>query len=241
MKSVSMSGFLRGNVGKKDAKKIRMDGSVPCVVYGGKEQLHFYTNAKNFQKIVFTPEVCFVKLNLNEKEYDVILQDIQYHPVSDNIMHADFMELNPEKQIMMNIPVRVSGVAPGVLKGGRVVQKYRKLKIKALPANMPEVIEVSINGLEIGQGVKVLDVPANNFTILDNKNNTIVGVSVTRVVEEVAPTAEAAAAAAGTAAAAAGAPAATAAAGTPAPGTKAPAPGAKAPAAEAKGKEKGKK
>jgi len=225
-----MSGFLRGNVGKKDAKKIRMDGSVPCVVYGGKEQLHFYTDAKNFQKIVFTPEVCFVKLNLNEKEYDVILQDIQYHPVTDNIMHADFMELNPERHIIMNIPVKVSGVAPGVLKGGKVVQKYRKLKIKALPAHMPEVIEVSINGLEIGQNVKVSDVPAEKFTILDNKNNTIVGVSVTRVVEEVAPTAEAAAA-----------PAAGAAA-TPAAGAAAaPAAGAKAPAADAKGKEKPKK
>lgn len=231
MKTVSMSGFLRGNVGKKDAKKIRMDGSVPCVVYGGKEQLHFYTDAKNFQKIVFTPEVCFVKLNLNEKEYDVILQDIQYHPVTDNIMHADFMELNPEKHIIMNIPVKVSGVAPGVLKGGKVVQKFRKLKVKALPANMPELIEVSINGLEIGQNVKVSDVPAEKFTILDNKNNTIVGVSVTRVVEEVAPTAEAAAAT--PAAGAAAAPAAGAAA--------APAAGAKAPAAEAKGKEKPKK
>ncbi|HNW71219.1 MAG TPA: 50S ribosomal protein L25, partial [Bacteroidales bacterium] len=171
-----------------------------------------------------------VKLNLNEKEYDVILQDIQYHPVTDNIMHADFMELNPERHIIMNIPVKVSGVAPGVLKGGKVVQKYRKLKIKALPAHMPEVIEVSINGLEIGQNVKVSDVPAEKFTILDNKNNTIVGVSVTRVVEEVAPTAEAAAA-----------PAAGAAA-TPAAGAAAaPAAGAKAPAADAKGKEKPKK
>ncbi len=230
MRTVSMSGFLRGNVGKKDAKKIRREGNVPCVVYGGKEQLHFYTDAKSFQKIVFTPEVCFVKLNLNEKEYDVILQDIQYHPVTDNIMHADFMELNPERHIIMNIPVKVSGVAPGVLKGGKVVQKYRKLKIKALPAHMPEVIEVSINGLEIGQNVKVSDVPAEKFTILDNKNNTIVGVSVTRVVEEVAPTAEAAAA-----------PAAGAAA-TPAAGAAAaPAAGAKAPAADAKGKEKPKK
>jgi len=235
MRTVSMSGFLRGNVGKKDAKKIRRDGSVPCVVYGGKEQLHFYTDAKNFQKILFTPEVCFVKLNLGEKEYDVILQDIQYHPVTDNIMHADFMELNSDKQIIMNIPVKVSGTAPGVLKGGRIVQKYRKLKIKAIPANMPEVIEVSINGLEIGQGVKVSDVPAEKFTMLDNKNNTIVGISVTRAVEEVAPTAEAAAA---TAAAGAAAPAAAGAAGkTPA----APAATAAAPAAPAKDKGKGKK
>ncbi|HNW88554.1 MAG TPA: 50S ribosomal protein L25/general stress protein Ctc [Bacteroidales bacterium] len=230
MRTVSMSGFLRGNVGKKDAKKIRREGNVPCVVYGGKEQLHFYTDAKSFQKIVFTPEVCFVKLNLNEKEYDVILQDIQYHPVSDNIFHADFMELKADKPIVMNIPIKVSGVSPGVLKGGKVVQKYRKLKIKAIPENMPELIEVSINNLEIGQGIKVSDIPAEKFTILDNKNNTIVGVSVTRAVEEVAPTAEAATA---TAAAGAAAPAAAAAG---AAGAAAPA--AKTPAADAKGKAK---
>ncbi len=236
MRTVSMSGFLRGNVGKKDAKKIRRDGNVPCVVYGGKEQLHFYTDAKNFQKILFTPEVCFVKLNLGEKEYDVILQDIQYHPVTDNIMHADFMELNSDKQIIMNIPVKVSGTAPGVLKGGRIVQKYRKLKIKAIPANMPELIEVSINGLEIGQGVKVSDIPAEKFTMLDNKNNTIVGISVTRAVEEVAPTAEAVAATA--AAGATAAPAPGAAGKTPAA---APAAAAATPAAAAKDKGKGKK
>lgn len=239
MKVVSMSGFLRGNVGKKDAKKIRKDGGVPCVVYGGEEQLHFFTEAKNFQKIVFTPEVCFVKLKLDEKEYDVILQDIQYHPVTDNILHADFVELNPTKPIIMSIPVKISGTAPGVLKGGRIVQKYRKLKIKALPENMPELIEVSIEGFEIGQSVKVSDVPAEKFTMLDNKSNSIVGIAVTRVVEEVAPVAEAAATAAG--APAAGTPATgTPAAGTPAAGTPAtPATGAaKAPAA---GKPGGKK
>ncbi|HOY30737.1 MAG TPA: 50S ribosomal protein L25/general stress protein Ctc [Bacteroidales bacterium] len=230
MRTVSMSGFLRGNVGKKDAKKIRRDGSVPCVVYGGKEQLHFFTDAKNFQKILFTPEVCFVKLTLDEKEYDVILQDIQYHPVTDNILHADFMELKADKPIIMNIPVKITGTAPGVLKGGKVVQKYRKLKIKAIPENMPELIEISINGLEIGQGVKVADIPSEKFTLLDNKNNTIIGVTVTRAVEEVAASTEAAA---GAPAAGAGAPAAGAAA--------TPAAGAKAPAGDAKGKEKAKK
>jgi large subunit ribosomal protein L25 len=235
MRTVSMSGFLRGNVGKKDAKKIRKDGMVPCVVYGGNEQLHFYTDAKNFKKIVFTPEVCFVKLNLDEKEYEVILQDIQYHPVTDNILHADFMQLKADKPIVMNIPLKITGTAPGVLKGGRVVQKFRKLKVKALPENMPELIEISINTLEIGQGVKVSDIPAEKFTLMDNKNNTIVGVTVTRAVEEVAPAAEAAAGAAAPGAAGAAAPGA---AGTAAATTAA---GAKTPAADAKGKEKGKK
>jgi len=227
MRTVSISGFLRGNVGKKDAKKIRQDGSVPCVVYGGKEQLHFYTDAGNFKKIVFTPEVCFVKLNLDNTEYDVILQDIQYHPVTDNILHADFMELRPDRNIIMNIPLKITGTAPGVLKGGKVVQKYRKLKVKAIPENMPEIIEISISTLEIGQNIKVADISADKFTVLDNKNNTIVGVTVTRAVEEAATTTEAA----GAAAPAAGA--------TPAAG--APAAGAKAPAADAKAKEKAKK
>ncbi|HOH83561.1 MAG TPA: 50S ribosomal protein L25/general stress protein Ctc [Bacteroidales bacterium] len=220
MRTVSMSGFLRGNVGKKDAKKIRRDGSVPCVVYGGKEQMHFFTDTKNFQKIVFTPEVCFVKLTIEGKEMDVILKDIQYHPVTDNIMHADFMELKADKPIVMNIPVKIFGTAPGVLKGGKVVQKYRKLKVKALPGNMPEVIDINIGSLEIGQNIKIADIPAENYSLLDNKNNTIVGVVVTRAVEEAATAAP------------------TAEAGAPAAGAAAPAAGAAAPAADAKAKAK---
>jgi large subunit ribosomal protein L25 len=195
MKVVSMSGSLRENVGKKDARKVRNNGEVPCVIYGGKEQIHFSTDSKSFLKIVFTPEVCFVKIDVDGKEYNTILQDIQYHPVTDIIYHADFMEFSEDKPIVMNVPVKVTGVAPGILKGGKLVQKFRKLKVKALPANMPENIDVSINDLEIGMVVKVADIKADNYTVLDNKNNMIIGVVVTRVVEEVAPVAGAAAAA----------------------------------------------
>lgn len=184
MKVVSMSGSLRENVGKKDARKVRDNGSVPCVLYGGKEQLHFFTDSKNFQQIVFTPEVCFVKIDINGKEYMAILQDIQYHPVTDIVYHADFMEINDDKPIVLNIPVKISGTAPGVLKGGKLVQKFRKLKIKALPKNMPEVIDVNISTLDIAGALKVADFANENYTLLDNKNNTIVTINVTRAVEE---------------------------------------------------------
>ncbi len=195
MKVVSMSGSLRENVGKKDARKIRNNGGVPCVIYGGKEQIHFSTDSKSFLKIVFTPEVCFVKIDIDGKEYNTILQDIQYHPVTDIVYHADFMEFSDDKPIVMNVPVKVVGVAPGILKGGKLVQKFRKLKVKALPANMPEAIEVNINSLEIGMVVKVADITSDKYTVLDNKNNMIIGVTVTRAVEEVTPAAAAAAAA----------------------------------------------
>ena len=203
MKVVSMSGSLRGNVGKKDARQIRNNGGVPCVIYGGKEQVHFSTDSKNFLKIVFTPEVCFVKIDVDGKEYNTILQDIQYHPVTDIVYHADFMEFSEDKPIVMNVPIKVSGVAPGILKGGKLVQKFRKLKVKALPANMPENIDVSINNMEIGMSVKVADITSDKYTVLDNKNNMIIGVVVTRVVEEVAPVGAAAVAAPGAAPAAA--------------------------------------
>ena len=133
MRVVSMSGSLRENVGKKDAKKIRKDGGVPCVIYGGKEQVHFFTDTKSFLNVVFTPEVCFIHIDINGTKYETILQDIQYHPVTDNIYHADFMEIDSNKPIIMSVPVKISGTAPGVLKGGKIVQKFRKLKIKALP------------------------------------------------------------------------------------------------------------
>jgi large subunit ribosomal protein L25 len=193
MKVVSLSGSLRENVGKKDAKKIRNNGGVPCVIYGGKEQIHFSTDSKNFKNIVFTPEVCFIKIDIDGNEYNAILQDIQYHPVTDIVYHADFMEYSDDKPIVMNVPVKVSGVAPGILKGGKLVQKFRKLKVKALPAKMPETIDININSLEIGMFIKVADITNENYQLLDNKNNTIIGVSITRAVEEAAATEAAAA------------------------------------------------
>jgi large subunit ribosomal protein L25 len=184
MKTVSMSGSLRGNVGKKDAKAVRKEGMVPCVLYGGKEQTHFSVTERSFQHVVFTPEICFINLNIDGKEHQAILQDIQYHPVTDKILHADMLELVPGKQIIMGVPIKLTGVSPGVLKGGKLIQKMRKIKVKALPEHMPDSITISIEKLEINDSVKTVDLQRENLTLLDPINAVVVGVRVTRIVEE---------------------------------------------------------
>jgi large subunit ribosomal protein L25 len=233
MKSVSISGSPRENVGKKDAKKHRSEGKVPCVLYGGKEQIHFVAEEKSFKKLVYTPDSFTVKLNLDNKEYHAILQDIQYHPVSDRILHADFLEIFEDKPVIIHIPVKVTGTAIGVLNGGRFIQKLRKLKIKALPVHLPDDVVVDISPLEINDSIKVSDIKKPNVVFLDPPSAVIVGVRVTRViVEEVPVVAEGAVPAEGAAGA-------TATPGAPgAPGVPV-VPGAEAKDAD-KGKDKGK-
>jgi len=195
MKSVSISGSPRENVGKKDAKKHRNEGKVPCVLYGGKEQVHFVAEETSFKQLVYTPDAFTVKLNIQDKEYHAILQDIQYHPVSDRILHADFFEIFNEKPVIIHIPVKVTGNAQGVLKGGRFIQKLRKLKIKALVADLPDNIVVDITPLDINDSIKVSDLKINKVTFLDPPSSVIVGVRVTRVVVEETTTTAAATAA----------------------------------------------
>jgi large subunit ribosomal protein L25 len=174
MKTVSLSGSPRESVGKKDAKAIRKQGHVPCVIYGGKEQIHFSTDERMFQKIVFTPEACFVEININGQTYTTILQDIQYHPVSDKILHADFLQLSEEKTIKLNIPIRLEGTSPGVLKGGRLALKMRKIPLKALPENMPQEILLSISKLDIGGKIKASQIKSEKYDVLLNENTVIV-------------------------------------------------------------------
>jgi len=180
MKTVSISGSLRENVGKKDTKSLRNQKRVPCVLYGGKEQIHFSVAEKDFKDIVYTPEVCFVNIKISEKEVNSIVQDMQFHPVTDNILHADFLELIPERKIIMKIPVKITGVAPGVLKGGKLSFKFKKIKIKALPDHMPDFITIDISKLDIGNSVKVCDLTYDNLEFLDPSNTVVVGVIVTR-------------------------------------------------------------
>jgi large subunit ribosomal protein L25 len=198
MKQVSLSGSLRENVGKKDAKKHRKEGNVPCVMYGGKEQLHFVASDKAFRKLIFTPEVCIVNLEIAGKAYNTVIQDVQYHPVTDNILHIDFLEIMPEKPVNIGVPVKVIGTAPGVLKGGKLILKTRKLKIQALMQHLPDEITVSIDPLDIGDSVKVKDLSVENITFMDSPNTIVVGVRTARVLVEETP-AEGAAAAEGAA------------------------------------------
>jgi large subunit ribosomal protein L25 len=194
MKTVSLSGSLRENVGKKDAKKHRKEGNIPCVMYGGKEQVHFVASDKAFRKLIFTPEVYIFNLDIAGKTYSTIIQEVQYHPVTDNILHIDFLEIQPEKPVIIGVPVKVIGTAPGVLKGGKLILKTRKLKIMALVQYLPDEITVSIDPLDIGDSVKVKDLNVEHITFMDSPNTVIIGVRTARVLVEETPGAEGAAA-----------------------------------------------
>ena len=186
MKVVSVSGSPRENVGKKDARRLRREGMVPCVVYGGKEQVHFVTPAVSFKDVVYTPESCLVKLDIEGKSFNVILQDIQYHPVDDSILHADFLEIFQDKPVKIGVPIKLTGNSPGVIKGGKLQMKLRKLRIQALPADLPDFIEVSISKLNIADSIKVGQLKRDKITFLDPEASVVVMVKSTRVVAAVA-------------------------------------------------------
>ena len=188
MKTVSLSGSHRENVGKKDAKKNRREGKVPCVLYGGKEQVHFVVEEKPLKKIIYTPEAYIVSLNIDGKVHETIIQDAQYHPVTDNFLHVDFLEIIPDKPVTIAIPVKAEGTPTGVLKGGRFIHKMRKLKIKALAKDLPDFIPINTDALDIGDSIKVMNLAVDNVTFLDSPNSVIVGVRTARaVVEEAVP------------------------------------------------------
>ncbi|NOU48583.1 MAG: 50S ribosomal protein L25/general stress protein Ctc [Bacteroidales bacterium] len=180
MKTVSLSGSLRENVGKKDAKMQRYAAKVPCVLYGGKEQVHFSTDAVNFKAILFTPETFLIKITIGDKSYDAILKDVQYHPVEDNVLHADFYQVEADKPVVVSLPVKVAGTSPGVIRGGKLKVKLSRLKVKGLIAKIPEFIEINISKLNVGQGVKVKDLSFENLTILELPNNVVLDVKVAR-------------------------------------------------------------
>jgi large subunit ribosomal protein L25 len=181
MKTVSLSGSPRENVGKKDAKGLRKKGLVPCVAYGGTEQLHFFLDERDFTKLLFTPETYIVKLKVGDKEIQTLLQDVQYHPVTDKILHADFLQFDDSKPVKTAIPVKTTGASIGVLKGGSMKLVMRKLVVKALAKNIPDYIEVDISKIDIGSAIRVKDLKVEGIEFMDRPNNVVVTVKVTRV------------------------------------------------------------
>ena len=180
MKTLEIIGYKRANLGKADSKQIRREASVPCVLYGGKEQVHFHSPAILFRDLIYTPEVHQVKLNIEGDIHDCILQDIQFHPVSEAILHADFLELKEDRQVKMEIPVKFEGNAPGVQTGGKLLTKLRKIKVKALPKDLPDFIPIDISKLELGKSVKVGELNFDNFEILNSPLVSIVTVEIPR-------------------------------------------------------------
>jgi len=229
MKSVSISGSPRANVGKKDATALRNAKQVPCVLYGGKEQIHFAVLSADFKNLIYTPDVNVVDLQIAGKKYNAILQEAQFHKIYDHLLHVDFLEIIPGKPVTMNIPVKTTGTSPGVRAGGKLVKKLKTLRAKGLVEKMPDTINIAIDTMEIGHSVHVEDIIMDGITFLNAPNITVVGVETTRVVVEEANTAAPAAGAKAAAPAAAGAKTAAPAAGAKAA---APAAGAAKPAAK---------
>jgi len=182
MKTVSMSGSLRENVGKKDAKKQRKEGKVPCVLYGGEEQIHFAIPERDFKDVIFTPFSYIIELNIAGKKYRAVLKDAQYHPVSDKILHVDFLQIFDDKPVAISVPLNLKGVSKGVLRGGRLIRKYRKLFIKALPKDLPDEILVDITPLGINDSRKVMELKQANIEFLDPPTSIVVAVKSARAV-----------------------------------------------------------
>ncbi|MFD1615728.1 50S ribosomal protein L25/general stress protein Ctc [Gelatiniphilus marinus] len=182
MKSITINGSQRESVGKKATKALRNAGQVPCVLYGGDKPVHFSAPELAFSKLVYTPNAHTVVIELdNGNTFNAVLQDIQFHPVTDRILHIDFYQLFEDKEIALNIPVKLVGNSRGVKNGGVLRRTNRKLRIKALPANLPDFIEIDITPLKIGDKVAVSDLPTEGYTFLHNDNTVVCRVSTSRV------------------------------------------------------------
>ena len=239
MKTVEIIGYRRANLGKAESQKLRDEGLVPCVLYGGKEQVHFYSPMILFREVVYTNEAHFVHLNIEGAESKAILQEVQFHPVSEIILHADFLMISEDRKVKMNIPTRMVGQAPGVSKGGTLVPKRASLKVYGFPKDMPDHIDVDVSTLDFHHAIKVGDMKFPGLEFMDPKQASIAVVEVPRsaklAAEDAAAATAATAAAPAEGAAAAGAAPAAGAAGA------APAAGAEAKKGEAPKKDTGKK
>ena len=181
MKSITINGSQRESVGKKATKALRNAGQVPCVLYGGDNPVHFSAAELAFSKLVYTPNVHTVVIALDNGEtYDAIMQDIQFHPVTDKILHIDFYRLFANKEITMEIPVHIIGTSKGVLNGGVLRKNQRKLRVKALPANLPDYLEADITPLKIGNKLYVTALENEAYTILHPDNTVVCQVTRSR-------------------------------------------------------------
>src|SRR5512133_1825733 len=184
MKTIEIKVVPRKNYGKKDTKSLRVNNNVPCVMYGDKETVHFYAHENEFRSLIYTPDVHLVHLNVGGTSYNAVLKDLQFHPVSDKLLHIDFIQVFEDKPVIIAIPILITGVSPGVKAGGRLNIKRRSLKIKGFTKDFPEHLEIDISGLEIGQLLKIGDLKYENLEIMENKKSMIVSVATSRVVQK---------------------------------------------------------
>ncbi len=180
MKKIELKGSLRTEIGKKATKALRNEEKVPAVLYGGKEIKHFTIEEKQLKALVYTPNVYIVSLDIDGEKVEAITQDLQFHPVSDKILHIDFLQIFEEKPVVIEIPVKLNGFAEGVKAGGRLSLEQRKLRVKGLPANLPDTLNINIDHLKLGQSVQVGALEFENLELLNAKNSVVAAVKLTR-------------------------------------------------------------
>lgn len=203
MKNLKLSGTLRSSFGKKSAKAIRKNGEVPCILYGGKEVVHFNLKENDTTALLFTPDIFAVELDIEGKKFMAILKEAQFHPVKDTPLHLDFLEVFEDKPIQMEVPVKLKGLAEGVKEGGKLTQELRKLKVKGLYMNIPEVLVIDVTNITLGKTLQVGALKFDNLELITPKQAIVCSVKLTRVARGLA----AAAASTEASAAPAGAPA----------------------------------
>ena len=185
MKSVSINGIARVVLGKIFAKQLRKEENVPCVIYGGSEEpIHFYAHSNEFRKIVYTPNVYLINVIIGDNTFQVTMGDIQFHPVTDKILHIDFLRVFENKEVKINIPITITGNSKGVRNGGRLTLNMRRMLIESMSQYLPETIELDITELRIGDSIRVSDLSIDNIKFLNNPQDVIVAVKTARAAVE---------------------------------------------------------
>lgn len=183
MKTLTLSGNLRKEIGKKNSAELRRTGFVPCNLYGNKENIHFFAPYNSFLKLVYNPDFFKVNIDIEGKNIEAVIQEIQFNPVSDKIEHVDFLALVPGKKVTVEVPLKLVGQSEGVKAGGKLIQKMRKLKIKAKSEDLKEVIELNIEGLQLGKSVYVRDIQEPTLQIINTPEIPVATVEVTRTLK----------------------------------------------------------
>ncbi len=182
MKTYELKGEIREDFGKKAARSFRSEGLIPCVIYGGhgEENVNFVVKTGDVRNLIYTPEVFLVNLDFGKKKLQAILKDIQFHPVKDTILHIDFLHVFEKVPVVIEIPVRLVGLAAGVRAGGKLSLDRRKLKVKALANKLPEELVINVEKLELGKSIQVGELEFEGLEMLDAKNAVVARVQLTR-------------------------------------------------------------
>ncbi len=190
MKTFDLNGKLRETTGKKDSKKVRNEGNVPCVLYGTDNPVHFYVVKNELLKLIYTPSVYIVNLDVEGQKHLAIMKDLQFDPVSDEVIHIDFKKVFDDKPVKIEVPVAVQGFAKGIRKGGKLQVELRRLKVMALVKDLPDEITIDVSELDLGQSLRVSDIQLENVVILNQKSVPVIRIMITRAARAAAQTKE---------------------------------------------------